>query len=44
MAPSIEITYMPLAKEPWRFGKHKTYYTILQEVRQQPFGSRSSDS
>ena len=24
---------MPVAKEPWRFGKHKTYHIILQEVR-----------
>ena len=24
---------MPVAKEPWRFGKHKMYHIILQEVR-----------
>ena len=29
----IKITYMPVAKEPWRFGKHKMYHIILQEVR-----------
>ena len=34
---------MPVAKEPWGFGKHKTYH-ILQEVRKKFFfGSRSSD-
>ena len=26
---------MPVAKEPWRFGKHETYHIILQEVRKQ---------
>ena len=44
LAPSIDITCMPVAKELWRFSKHKTYHVILQEVRKQSFGSRSSDS
>ena len=35
---------MPVAKEPWGFGQHKAYHIILQEVRKQSFGSRSSDS
>ena len=35
LAPSIEITNISVAKEPRRFGKHKTYHTILQEVRKQ---------
>ena len=33
LAPSVEITYMLVAKEPRSFGKHKTYHIILQEVR-----------
>ena len=44
LASSIEITYMPVAIELRRFGKHKIYHVILQEVRKQSFGSRSSDS
>ena len=44
LAPSIKITYMPVAEEPWRFGKHKTCHIILQEVRKHSFSSRSSDS
>ena len=35
---------MPVAIEARRFGKHKIYHIILQEVRKQFFGSRSSDS
>ena len=35
---------MPAAIEPRRFGKHKTYHNILQEVGKQSSGSRSSDS
>ena len=35
---------MPAAIEPRRFGKHKIYHIILQEVGKQSFGSRSSDS
>ena len=34
---------MPVAIEARRFVKHKTYHIILQEVRKQSFGSRSSD-
>ena len=41
---TIEITYMPVAIEPRRFGKHKIYHIIHQEVRKQYFGCRSSDS
>ena len=55
LASSIDITYMPVAIEPKRFGEHKMYhiilqevrkqkYIILQEVRKQSFGSNSSDS
>ena len=44
LASSIEITYMPVAIEPRGFGKHKICHIILQEVRKQSFGSRSSDS
>ena len=44
LASSIEITYMPVAIEPRRFGKHKIYHIILQEVRKQSFGSHSLDS
>ena len=41
---SIEITYMSVAIKPRRFGKHKIYHYILQEVRKQSFGCRSSGS
>ena len=34
---------MLVAVEPRRFGKHKIYHIILQEVTKQSFGSRSSD-
>ena len=44
LASSIEITYIPVAIEPRRFGRHKIYQIIVQEVRKQSFGSRSSDS
>ena len=44
LASSIKITYMPVATEPRRFGKHKIYHIVLQGVRKQSFGSRSSDS
>ena len=35
---------MPVAIEPRRFGKHKIYHIVLQEVGKQSFGSRISDS
>ena len=35
---------MPVAIEPRKFGKQKIYHIILQEVRKESFGSRSSDS
>ena len=35
LASSIERTCMPVAIEPRRFGKHKIYHIILQEVRKQ---------
>ena len=33
LTSSTEITYMLVAIEPRRFGKHKIYHIILQEVR-----------
>ena len=44
LASSIEITFMSVAIEPRRFGKHKIYHIILQEMRKQCFGSCSSGS
>ena len=35
---------MPAAIEPRRFGKHKIYHIILQEVGKKSLGNHSSDS
>ena len=35
LASSVEIMYVPIAIEPRRFGKHKIYHIIPQEMRKQ---------
>ena len=44
LASSIEITYMPVAIEPRRFGKHKMHAVMPREVRKQSLDSHSSES
>ena len=43
LASSIEITYIPVAIEPRRFGKHEMYHIMPQEVTKQSLGTPSSD-